>query len=104
MTVMRDEAVAKVLSAMPTLDHPLLECMEMCDVNLGGTPEEVVRNWLMSTIREECAEEIAAIQNDSGIKEFSDFHIATLADFLMLGVDLFDEDERAAIAVKTEKG
>jgi hypothetical protein len=98
----REEAAMAVLTALPTLEDRVVRCMEMCNFKLPETPDEVVRLHLMTTIRQECAEEITKIREDPDIKEFTDFHMAALADFLMDGIDLFDPDERAAMALSTD--
>lgn len=95
----RDAAVTAVLDALPALEGPLVQCMDMCEFSLTETPEELVRLNLLSHIRKECAEEITHINSDPSIKEFTDFHVTALADFIADGVQLFDREERAAIAL-----
>jgi hypothetical protein len=99
MNEARDEAVAAVLTECPYLEAPVVECMEMFDDVYSSVSDEVIRANLMGHIRAECAEEIAAIRTDPNIKEFTESHVLALADFLIDGVQLFEPDERAAIAL-----
>jgi hypothetical protein len=101
MTAVRDEALLAVLDALPTLEEPLVKCMQMCEFAVGETPEEIVRIRFLSTIRQECAEEIIQINADPSIAEFGDFHVTALADFIRDGTQLFDAEERAAMALSS---
>jgi hypothetical protein len=99
MNEARDEAVAAILTECPCLEAPVVECLDMLDDASSSVPDEVIRASLMGHIRSECADEIAKIRTDPAIKEFTESHVLALADFLIDGVQLFEPDERAAIAL-----
>lgn len=96
MEQVREDAVADMIGQVATLEGPLVECMEMCSYGARETPEEDLRRQVTLIIRRECGEELAKIMTDPASKGFSEKQTAALVDFLMDGVELLDDEERAA--------
>jgi hypothetical protein len=84
-----------LLDALPILEEQLVESMQMCEFSFSDTPEEIVRMSMLANIRKECSHAIAKVNPDPSVKDFTDFHDITLADFIADEVHLFAAEVRA---------
>lgn len=96
MDKIREDAVAEIIGHVATLEDSLVECMEMCSFETGKTPEEDLRRHITAAITRECGKELTELMTDQSNKRIGEKQTAALVDFLMDGVELFDDAERAA--------
>lgn len=96
MDKIREDAVAEIIDQVATLEDSLVECMEMCSFETRETPEEDLRRHITAAITRECGKELTELMTDPSNKRIGEKQTAALVDFLMDGVELFDDAERAA--------
>lgn len=96
---MRARALEDLLTALPTLEEPVIACNEVFENTATTVDDAKMKLSYMNLIISECKDEIEKIKNDPKIKKFSEFHVLALSDFITDGSELFDQDERNALVL-----
>lgn len=106
LETVREEAVEAVLGVQPQLQDKIINCMEIFESarEASRNDKDEVRKkkqWIVDLVKSDksCLKEIDMLTNKGSEKVTTDFDAQAYVDFMMDGINLFDEQECAAMSM-----
>ncbi|KAK8899367.1 hypothetical protein M9Y10_001681 [Tritrichomonas musculus] len=105
MDEIRENAMDKVLSALPTLQDSILPCVEICTENLEAPSLQNIKSIIRTNVARDCGDDFNEIQKNFFEKKNkkenvnNNVLIDIITDMMYDGIQLFNDEELAAISL-----
>lgn len=108
MDEIREQALDEVLTALPTVENPVLSCVQMCTSKPEDISFQKIKSIMIPTFAEENQDDLDQIKKsfyekkDKKENVNESILIDVLTDVMCDGIQLFDDEELAALTLKSQ--